>query len=418
VLSIASGSCGAVRAVAMLMLPWHSNMCRGCSGNGHFQRLCSPTLAGYRDVLTTGFGRAPVAGLNLVSSITLHSKNASSITIDAVTIGYNSSGSKVTQVLGNRDAAHKGITRASISLGAEDRVRALYIWTDSSQLVVKGVMLVLWTGAVLDASFDLETGNATVRKNKDGELGSGLLLGIAAAAKPDTEFLSAVSFAFLKAPVSAAIAVDMANIDIESARITPKQKLDSWVQGNIDIEASCPRHTETVTYKDAYTKLPAIAAVKARVEALVGAPLFTGTVTRLKRSTELVATERQDVPGLGALSDTWRDAVRGADGRAQPAWSTIICAASELAANAASPLVQVSDVFDDAGQLTPEAGRSTILEGPELKFVVKKGETVRCSYLYWERELTTSYTVTATLFFDSEGAAAWETSIEGERQLR
>jgi hypothetical protein len=77
----------------------------------------------------------------------------------------------------------------------------------------------------------------------------------------------------------------------------------------------------------------------------------------------------------------------------------------------------VSDVFDDAGDLTPEAGRTTTVVGPELKFTVKKGEIVKCSYLYWTRELVTSYTVIATLYFDDEGTTAWAAmSVTGERE--
>ncbi len=249
-----------------------------------------------------------MAGFNLVSSITLHSKPGSA-NIDAITVGYSNSGD---EVLGSDYAAYSGTKRGNIALLAGDRVRKLYIWTDSSQLVVRQVMLVLVRGTVLSSSPNLDPAGATVRKDKAGELGSGRLLGVAAAAKPGTDkALSAISFAFLKAPVSAAIAVDMDKIDIEGARITPRHTLKSTVKGNIDIEASCPSYSETVTYRNAYTQQPAIAAVKARVEALMGAPLFTGSLTRLKRSTELVATENKIIKNVGTVSDTWRSAVRG-----------------------------------------------------------------------------------------------------------
>ncbi len=357
-----------------------------------------------------------MAGLNLVSSITLHSKTGSK-NIDAITVGYSSG----TVVLGNKFAAYKGKKSASINLRPDDRARELYIWTDSSQLVVKGVMLVLVRGTVLDLSFDLEPTQATVRKDKPGELGSGLLLGIAAAAKPSTEVLSAVSFAFLMAPLSAALAVDMAKIDIDSAKITPRHKLNSTIKGNIDIEASCPSYSETVVYKNAYTQLPAILAVKARVEALMGAPLFSGSSTRLKRSAELVATERKTVEGIGAVSDTWQSPVRGAgagqpDSLHKPAARPPVRRGCCRAINAVSDVLQVYDVFDDAVRLTPEAGTSTTVGSPATKFIVKPGETVQCSYLYWTRELTTSYTVTATLFFDGQGSAAWTTSVGGEQE--
>jgi hypothetical protein len=352
-----------------------------------------------------------VAGLNLVSSITLHSQEGSA-NIDAVVVGYNNSG---TEVLGNKFAAYNGRERGSIKLWAEDRVRAVYIWTDSSQLVVKGVMLVLVRGTVLRSSSNLDPAQATVRKDKDGELGCGLLLGMAAAAKPGTEFLSAISFAFLKAPVSVAVTVDMDKIDIEGAEITPKQTLKSTIQGNIDIEASCPEYSETVTYKKVYTRQSAVMAAKARVEALMGASLLTGSVTRIKRSTELVATERRVVPGLGAVFDTWQSPVRGAYRRAQPACRYVRPA--DWATKVASHVLQVYDIFDDERQLTPEAGRSTTVRSGWTKFVVAKGETVRCSYLYWTRELTTSYTMRATLFFDDEGAAAWAAmSVTGEHK--
>ncbi len=77
-------------------------------------------------------------------------------------------------------------------------------------------------------------------------------------------------------------------------------------------------------------------------------------------------------------------------------------------------MLQVYDIFDNAGELTPEAGRITTVGALAAKFIVKKGDMVQCSFLYWERELATSFTVTATLFFDGEGATAWATSVEGE----
>jgi hypothetical protein len=364
------------------------------------------TRAGYQDAVSTGFDRAPLAGFNFVSSITLHSK-AGSENIDAISVGYNNSG---TEVLGSNFAAYSGRERGNINLWAEDRVRKLYIWTDSSQLVVKGVMLVLARGVRLSSSSNLDPAGATVRKDKPGELGSGLLLGIAAAAKPGTEALSAVGFAFMKAPVSAAIAVDMEKIDIESARITPRHKLfKSTVNSNIDIEAFCPAVSVTEYNKNAYTQQPGITAVKARVEALMGAPLFTGDFTKLKRSTELVATETQVISGRGAVSDTWQRQVREVDRQPDGFCSQLITNARYV--------LQVSDVFDNAGELTSEAGRSTTISVQAAKFVIKKGEQVECSFLYWTHELTASYTVTATLFFDGEGSTAWTTSVGGEREL-
>jgi hypothetical protein len=124
-----------------------------------------------------------------------------------------------------------------------------------------------------------------------------------------TEVLSAVGFVFLKSPVSAAMAVDMPAIDIEAAKITARHTLKSTIQGNIDIEASCPAYSETVYYKNAFTQLSAVAAAQARVEAVMGGSLFTGSLTRLKRSTELLATERSVVQGIGEKSETWRSQV-------------------------------------------------------------------------------------------------------------
>jgi hypothetical protein len=179
--------------------------------------------------------------------------------------------------------------------------------------VVRQVMLVLVRGTVLSSSPNLDPAGATVRKDKEGELGSGLLLGIAAAAKPGTDkALSAISFALLKAPVSAAIAVDMDRIDIEGARITPKHTLfKSTVKSNIAVEAFCPAYSETVYNKNVYTQLPGVTAVKARFEALMGAPLFTGNFSKFKRNTDLVATEKQVISGRGAVSDTWQSQVSG-----------------------------------------------------------------------------------------------------------
>ena len=79
-------------------------------------------------------------------------------------------------------------------------------------------------------------------------------------------------------------------------------------------------------------------------------------------------------------------------------------------------MLQVLDMFDNAELLTPEAGRSTTVSAPASKFIVKKGEKVLCSFLYWTHELTTPYTVTATLYFDGEGSTAWAAmSVAGGR---
>ena len=246
------------------------------------------------------------AGLHLVSSITLHSM-AGTQNIDAITVGFNDSGS---EVLGSVYAAYKGKAHASLSMWAEDRVRALYIWADKGQLAIQGLMLVLARGAVLDMSFNLDPTLATLRRDRVGDFGSGLLLGITGSTRPVSEVLSAVAFTMLKAPVSAALAVDMPSIDIEGAAFTPRAdvKYKFANTGVSTVKGGCPEYTQTTATNVRYTQATDVQRLGALINS-IGIPRDTKT-WNYKTAVSLEAAERQVLKTGEVVTNTWSSQVR------------------------------------------------------------------------------------------------------------
>jgi hypothetical protein len=108
-------------------------------------------------------------------------------------------------------------------------VQDLYLWTNATTAAVQGIYITMTSSvsARLTASNGWPLSQPSLKRS-GSELGTGLLLGITAAAGP-TLALSAVGFAFLIPPVSTALAVDMPAIDIDSMQFEPQQVTDSTI---------------------------------------------------------------------------------------------------------------------------------------------------------------------------------------------
>jgi hypothetical protein len=176
--------------------------------------------AGYKDVIVS---KHRIANLNPVSYIRLHS-NPDSSSIDAIVVGFTNGDE---ETLGSPDAELAGAEVASVRLAPNDKVTALYVWTNSTQMRVQGIQIKMSSGIRLNGAQGRLPTQASLRLDKPGDLGSGLLLGVVGSAKPGSEVLSAVGFSFLQLPMSSAIAVDMPSIAIEEVVFTPQVSIQS-----------------------------------------------------------------------------------------------------------------------------------------------------------------------------------------------
>ena len=111
---------------------------------------------------------------------------------------------------------------------AGERVKELHLWTDPVEGVLEGVYMITsrpQTGRLNGA------GNRSLSRTtlsvKGDDLATGVLLGVTAAMKPGSEQLAAISFEFLRVPVSSAIAVDMPSIAIEELVFKPQVSIQS-----------------------------------------------------------------------------------------------------------------------------------------------------------------------------------------------
>jgi hypothetical protein len=263
--------------------------------------------AGYLD---SQYSIHEAASLTAVSSIALFSKKGSS-NIDAIVVGFVNN---VRNTMGSPDAALVGTKVASVSFMPGDRVEALYIWTNSSTVTVKGVLMVLTSGAELQGGQGGQPTQATLRLDKPGQLGTGLLIGVAGAVKPGTEVLSAISFVFMQPPMSSAVAVDMPKISIEDVVFKPVVvgRSSTTVSGNGSItKAFCPSFSRTVTVKRAYSR----ASEAQRLVALVASLGTASPSQQYRLDAALVATARQAV-NADVATIQWNDQVGERDQRA------------------------------------------------------------------------------------------------------
>ncbi len=105
---------------------------------------------------------------------------------------------------------------------AGEKIKELRVWTDPASAVIQGIHMLTSTPKELDGRpAGLLLTSASVTK-RGAELGTAILLGVAAAEKPGSKLLSAISFTFLVVPTSSAISVDMPNIDLTQLKLVPK----------------------------------------------------------------------------------------------------------------------------------------------------------------------------------------------------
>ena len=267
------------------------------------------TRAGYQDRVSS---KQRASGLNLVSSIALYKQ--SSAYIDAIKLGFTN-GHKA--VLGSPDAELAGTLVASVAFAPDDKVEALYVWTDSSLMRVQGVVIKLASGRLLDGGQGRLPTKASLRLDQPGDLGSGLLLGVTGAAQPVTEVLSAVGFAFLKSPVSAAMAVYMPEIRIDSVRFKPENVVTyentfTSSSGGVS-KGACPVLTKktTVTVSNTYAQTSEVQRLKKIFDGLGGPQDATASFTL---EADLVASQPRVLDTGDTVTDTWNSEVRSGVG--------------------------------------------------------------------------------------------------------
>ncbi len=263
---------------------------------------CLAACAGHLDTLTS---KHRAAGLNLVSKIALYTANSGYI--DAILVWFVNGH---VERVGTPDGESMGSQVANVTFAPDDRVTELYVWTDSSAVRVQGVAMKLASGARLDGGGGRRATEAQLQLDEPGALGSGLLLGLAAAAKPDSKLLSAIGFSFLSSPMSAAMAVLMPEIRIEEVRFTPKVDITyRFSNPNVGtIRGACPVLTQsTVTTKTAYPQAGDAQRLKGILERIGRAD---DVFASFRQAASLVASEEQRLDTGEVFTNTWSSEVR------------------------------------------------------------------------------------------------------------
>jgi hypothetical protein len=245
------------------------------------------------------------ARLNLVSKIELYTANSGYI--DAILVWFVNGH---VERLGTPDGESMGSQVASVTFAPDDRVTELYVWTDSSAVRVQGVAMKLASGARLDGDQGRRATEAQLQLDEPGALGSGLLLGLAAAAKPDSKVLSAIGFSFLSSPMSAALAVLMPEIRIEEVRFTPKVDV-AYTFSNTNagtVRGACPAVTKTTVTTTAYPRAGDAQRLKGIVDR-IGGP--DDVLISARQEAALVASKERVLESGEVVTNTWRSEVRG-----------------------------------------------------------------------------------------------------------
>ncbi len=200
---------------------------------------------------------------------------------------------------------------ANVTFAPDDRVTELYVWTDRSAARVQGVSMKLASGTWLDGGQGRRATEAQLQLDEPSGLGSGLLLGVTAAAKPDSKVLSAVGFSFLRQPVSAAMSVFMPEIRIEEARFTPMADVTLSLinSGTNTVRGSCPVVTSsTVRTTTAYSRASDTQRLKNILDS-IGGPDDAITIT--SKDVLLVASTDQVLASGRTIINSWSSEVRG-----------------------------------------------------------------------------------------------------------
>jgi hypothetical protein len=279
--------------------------------------------------------------------------------------------------VGSPDAVRGGVLIDDLEIQVGDTVKEIYLWTDSSAAAVQGIYITMASSATLRLAANLGRSLAQPNLKMSGaQLGSGILLGLAAATRPGSMALAAVSFNFLSMPASVAIAFDMPAIDLEKVQQEPQQQVQSSVSVTGGSGGStCPEFSTTVTRKTVYAQ-PTSAQKYRQLMNGLGTP--SSSATRLLAAT-LQWSGVQTLPSGGKLADNWNG--------------------------------QVVSAYD-AAAVTPEAGVSVTVSAPRVSFTVPSGQSAKCVFAFSTIQLTIPYTCTATLMYDAYGNSSWATSMQ------
>jgi hypothetical protein len=175
----------------------------------------------------TSYQHSP--GIVAVTSISAYKASSASTTVDGLVVTYTDG---EYDNVGSLDAINSGVLISKLDIAPGDKVKELYLWTNSTTAVVQGIHITMTSSssARLAASNNRSLAQPTL-KGSGSDLGTGLLLGVTTAVAADgpTLTLSAIGFTFLNRPVSTALAVDMPAIDIDSMQFEVQEVTDSSV---------------------------------------------------------------------------------------------------------------------------------------------------------------------------------------------
>jgi hypothetical protein len=200
-------------------------------------------------------------GISPVSGIQLWQAASGSSYIDAIVLNFTNGD---VRSLGDVDVLRKLANKelgtlyrlSSLTLAPTDRVVKAYVWAGDEEARVKGLAITLKSGARLyGANGNSVLDTAALAMTDSAALGTGILLGLTAAAQPDTERLAALGLSFLKAaPVSVGVAVDMPQIDLNRVVFKPSKTVETSIISSGDTtRGSCAAFSTKLTTRVGYS---------------------------------------------------------------------------------------------------------------------------------------------------------------------
>jgi hypothetical protein len=319
---------------------------------------------------------AEPSALNPVTYIAVYNSTGSS-NIHAIRVRYSNGR---FNIIGSSAAASSSRNLiADITINEGDKVQDLYIWTDSAAGTVEALQILTEGEKLLDARGGRGPNTATVKIIGRRNLGTGILMGVAAAVISGTEDdeLSAISFTFLRPLASMAVAVDMPAIDLESLVYKPAQSIASTVSvtgGQAD-QVTCPKFLEEFDRRTRYTNQELLQQYISRL-ASINLPVATQQLTL---STQLSWAYERSLSSGQRQMDLWSS--------------------------------QVLDI--SSSSLTNENGTRVRVEAPTAVVTVPSGQQASCMFTYGTVKLSVPFTLTATLLFDADGSTTWTTQQSG-----
>ncbi len=356
------------------------------AANGVAGTLCAalPVAAGGCGSTPTIVTAQQAASMHPVTSLVAYSHTGSSV-LDALRVTFSNG---QAQTLGSPAAVASGRQLASLTIPAGGKVAQLYVWTSLATGDVQGVYLQVVQGAdvrVLDASGGRAREAASIKLAVPAaDLGSGILLGLSAAmvAEPPDAKLTALGLTFLRAPLSAAVTVDMPTIDLEAVRSQTRSQLtaSSQVSGTLTNTVSCPAYSTTITRSSSYgTQQDDVARLTQLLRGL--APATSSRNIALEANLRW-ATLLQP-PNSSATTQLW-------NGR-------------------------VADIANASGLLTPQSGVSQALTAAAaFTTLPNPTSTASCVYYHATVQLSVPYTAAVQLFFDAAGSSSWTVRFSGQ----